>query len=296
MLRRRFVAAAAAAFLTLTIAGRAQAPQRVMYVTALDSSGAPVEFLTPEDITIREDRNAREILDVTPAADPMELVLLVDNSQAAEPYIRDYRQALPAFIQAIADDATEARHQISIVTLADRPTVNTNYTLDLKAVATSAERLFSMPGSGSYLLDGIVEVCRGITRRTAVRPVIVAVSTEGPEMSNRSYPAVIEPLRATGAAFHVVTIGRPLNNNQDRSIVLDLGTKNSGGSFNTVLISTGLTAKMKALANELTHQFKVTYARPESLIPPEQITVAAARSGLTVRGTPARDVRNLRER
>lgn len=262
-----------------------------MYVTALDSSGAPVPFLNPEDITIREDRTAREILDVTPAADPMEIVLLVDNSQAAEPYIRDYRQALPAFIQAIAADETGARHQVSIVTLADRPTINTDYTLDLALAAKGSERIFSLPGSGAYLLDAIVEVSRGITRRTARRPVIVAVSTEGPEMSNRSYPAVVEPLRGTSAAFHVVTVGRPLNNNQDRGIVLDMGSKNSGGSYNTVLMSTGLMTKLKSLANELTHQFKVTYARPQSLIPPEQITVAAVRSGLTVRGTPAREVR-----
>ena len=43
---------------------------------------------------------------------------------------------------------------------------------------------------------------------------------------------------------------------------------------------------MKQIANELTHQYRVTYARPDTLIPPEQVTIAAAKPGLTVRGAP----------
>jgi len=43
------------------------------------------------------------------------------------------------------------------------------------------------------------------------------------------------------------------------------------------------------LAAELTHQYKVTFARPQSLIPPEHTTVTAARPGLTARGTLVRE-------
>ena len=32
------------------------------------------------------------------------------------------------------------------------------------------------------------------------------------------------------------------------------------------------------------HQYKVTYARPERLIPPEKVTIAASRPGLTAHG------------
>src|SRR5206468_1781303 len=42
--------------------------------------------------------------------------------------------------------------------------------------------------------------------------------------------------------------------------------------------------KLKEVAVELTHQNLVTYAHPDSLIPPERITVAAKRPGLTARG------------
>jgi hypothetical protein len=38
----------------------------------------------------------------------------------------------------------------------------------------------------------------------------------------------------------------------------------------------------------LTHTYKVTYARRDSLIPPERVTVTARRADLTALGTPGR--------
>ena len=46
-----------------------------------------------------------------------------------------------------------------------------------------------------------------------------------------------------------------------------------------------LEPQLKQLADELTHQYQVTYARPQSLIPPERFTVATNKPGLTARGT-----------
>ena len=59
-----------------------------------------------------------------------------------------------------------------------------------------------------------------------------------------------------------------------------------------LLTGTGLTPRLKQLAEELTHQYKVTYAQPQRLIQPEQVTVSAAHPGLTVRGVaePAREI------
>src|ERR1700710_2893628 len=130
--RRLFQTAVLATALEALVpaAARAQAQQRVVYVSALDQSGAPVSSLAPSDLIIREDKVAREVLSITPAQEPMHIALLVDNSQAAESFIRDYREALPAFITGIFADESGAKHQISIVTLAERPTINTEYTSD----------------------------------------------------------------------------------------------------------------------------------------------------------------------
>jgi hypothetical protein len=216
----------------------------------------------------------------------MQIAILVDNSQAAERYIRDYRDALPAFVSALtADQQAPAKHEIALVALAERPTILTDYTSDPGRIQKAIDRVFSSSGSAVYFLDGIIEVSQGITKRSNPRPVIVAIVTEGPDLSDRHYRQVLEPLRTSGAALHIVTLGTPRNMEDDRNMVLDAGPKESGGSFSTILISTALTGRLKQLAAQITSQFRVTYARPNRLIPPEKITVTSKRPELTLRGT-----------
>ncbi len=109
--------------------------------------------------------------------------------------------------------------------------------------------------------------------------MIVAITTEGPELSDRQYMTVLEPLRDSGASLNVVTVGNPRNNNYDRSVVIDMGTRDTGGRNDVIMTGTALTERMKQIATELTHQYRVTYARPDTLIPPDQVTIAAAKPG-----------------
>ena len=128
----------------------------------------------------------------------------------------------------------------------------------------------------------------------SIRPVIVAILSEGPELSNRQHDQVLEPLLANSAAFHAITMGRPSSSLSDearnRNLVLDEGPRQTGGRREELLTSMALDGKLVQLAEELTHQYKVTYARPQSLIPPERVTVTAAKPGVTARGTLIKEV------
>lgn len=293
MKKAAIVALLPAVLMASSLLVRAQAAQRSVFVSVLDRSGVPVPDLGPSDFIIREDNVTREVLAVEPARDPMQIAVLVDNSQAAEAFIRDYREALPAFVAAMTDQEGP-RNQIALIMLAERPTIFTDYTSDPAQLQKGIGRIFSMSGSGTYLLDGIMETSQGITKRRAPRPVILAITSEGMELSDRQYQQVLEPLKDSGAAFHVVVVGAPRNQSHDRSVVLDQGTKGSGGRYDNILTSTALTMKMKDIARELDSQYRVTYARPQTLIPPDRISVAATKPGLTARGTPARDDREVR--
>jgi hypothetical protein len=265
----------------------AQALARAMYVSVVDQSGTPVSDLGASDFVVREDKVAREILRVAKATDPMQIALLVDNSEAAERYVRDYREALTAFVTEVTADPA-IKNQVAIITVGERPTINTDYTSNREQVIKGAQRIFSLAGTGSYLLEGIIETADGIVKRAGTRPVIVAVATEGPELSDRVYSHVLERLGASGAAFHVLVIGKPIVAPLDLAVTFDRGTKIGGGRYDNVLASSALTMKMKQLAAELTHEYLVTYAHPDSLIPPEQVTVSTPRQGLTARGTQAK--------
>jgi len=275
----------------------AQAIQRSMYVSVVNEAGAPVPGLGPSDFLIREDNVAREVLRVVPAEEPMQVEILVDNSQAARNYISDLRTALPAFVDALTKpNEAGRRNEVGLVAFGERPTILAEPTTDAAQLHKGIDRIFSQTGSGSYLLDAIIEVSRGFRKREAQRPVIVAITTEGPEFSSRHFDLVLEPLREAAAAFHAIVIG-PLSNEttdeaHNRAIVLDQGPRESGGRFEHILTSMALAPKLAQLADELTHEYKVTYARPQSLIPPEHVTVAAKRPGLTARGTVVRESQN----
>ena len=56
--------------------------QRSMTVAVLDRNDAPVADLDPDAIVVREDGVAREVVRISPAPPPTDIVLLVDDSQA----------------------------------------------------------------------------------------------------------------------------------------------------------------------------------------------------------------------
>jgi len=276
----------AAAVLVSIATPHAQAVQRSMYVSALNEAGVPVADLGPSDLMVREDNAPREVLRVVPADDPMQVAVLVDNSQAARNYIRDIRTGLEGFV---TDMTNGTKHELSIVALGERPTLLSDVSSDRAKIMKGVFRIFELQGSGNYLLDGIIEVSKGFAKRETRRPVIVAITTEGPEFSSRRWEDVVRPMREVGAALHVLVLGPPSNgideDARNRAALLDEGPRLSGGRRETLLATSALPATLKKLAAELKQQYHVTYSRPPTLIPPERVIVSAVRPGLTVRGT-----------
>jgi VWFA-related protein len=277
----------------------AQSRERTMFVSVMDRAKKPIKTLQPEDITIREDNAAREILRIVPATDPMQIALLIDNSQAATPHIQRMRDALIAFVNKVAT----GNNEISVVTIGDRPTLALDSNKDAKTIVSKGiNRLFAQPGSGMTLLDAIVQTTKGFQKKESARPVIVAVLTEGAEFSQDHYQSVLDALQNSGTAFYalVLTEGPEANPAEDeirnRNVVLDRGTRETGGRRETLITEMALQDNLLSIADELLTQFKVTYSRPEALIPPKNITVEAKAAGVTARGTVPgpRDVRASR--
>jgi von Willebrand factor type A domain len=296
---RLFLGALVVAALAMMWPGHltAQTPRKAMYVSVVDDAGAPVKDLGVPDFIIREDNVSREVLRVEPALEPMQIAILVDNSSAARDNISHMRTALPSFVAALTDGPAGQKNEVSIIAIGERPTVLADYSTSRAALQKGIDRIWSLRDTGAYLLDGIPEVCQGFKKREAARPVIVALTAEaGPEFSNRQHDQVIEPLKATGAAFNALVIGRPSSSlsseARERNMVLDEGPRVTGGARMDILAVEGLEMRLKQLADQLMHQYKVTYARPESLIPPERFTVATNKPGLTARGTLVRETKN----
>jgi von Willebrand factor type A domain len=284
----------AAVAILLTSRTIAQAIERSLYVSVVNEAGAPVPDLGESDFVVREDNVAREVLRVAPAEEPMQIAVLVDTSQTARDNISHMRTALPSFVTALTNpNETGAKNEVAIVAFGERPTIFTDYTTNAAELQKGITRIWASQDSGAYLLDALLEVSKGIRVREARRPVIVAIAIEGPELSYGQYDQVLGPLRDSGAPFYALMIGSPSADFSDqgrsRSIVLDRGPAETGGRRDQLLTGMALPDRLKLLATQLMHQYRVTYARPQSLIPPERVTVSTSRSGLTARGTPVKE-------
>lgn len=261
--------------------------ERTLFVSALDNQGKPVSGLGPEAFDVREDGVRREILRVSRAIEPIDIALLVDNSTAAGPQIVFLRNGLASFVRRMSPG-----NRIAVITLADRPTIRLDYSNDPEAVGKSVGSIFAQPMSGMTLLDAVLETSKGFERRETPRAVMVAVFTDGREFTNTYSRDTIAALERAKVPLHAVTIGQFPHSEErsmrERSLFLDAGPIQSGGQRLTMLSPNGLDPALERLATELLNQYKVVYARPESLIQPSKVRVSAGRPDLVVHGAPSR--------
>jgi von Willebrand factor type A domain len=278
----------------------AQPRERELFVSVLDKDKHAVTTTPqPQDLIVREDNVSREVLRIVPASEPMQIAVLVDNSQAATRSIQRMREALGSFVDLMAN----GKNEISVVTMGDRPTLAVDATTDIdKLKKNGVDRLFAQPGSGTYLLESIMDTTKGFKKKESARPVIVALLTEGIEFSNQHYEDVLKALKDTNTEFFALTLtdGPRGNDNNDavrnRNVVLDRGTRETGGRREILLSDMAIKDSLASIADELLHQYKVTYGRPDSLIPPEKITVEAKNPAWTARGIPVRQRENRESR
>ncbi len=275
----RYVVLIVAALVAAAPGAFAQVDERIIYVSVVDKDGAPALDLTAKDFIVREDGQSREVLRVARDTDPLQIALLVDNSTSMRNRLAVLRKSVAAFV-----DATRADAQIALITLAERPTIAVGYTTDRAVLGKAIDNLFAYE-AGNYLLDGIAETAQGLAKRTMWRSTLAVLTGLGPEMSYRQYTEVLRFFRESGASLHVLQLGMGIGE-QGREIVLSRGTSETGGRYEQVLSITSLEMKARQLATEISNQYRVTYARPDRLIPPKNTEVSVRRPDLRARGKP----------
>ena len=261
----------------------AQATERTIYASVVDKNNAPVTGLSAGEFVVREDDTAREVLRVSAATEPMQIAVLVDTSQAIEEHLLDVRTALSAFFKQMG-----GKHDIALIGLGERPTVLSDYTRDTARLEKSIGSVFARTGSGTYILDGIVETTNGMRRRKAARPHIIVYAARGPEFSERYHQSVIDALRESGATLHTLMLNKPgaaMGSREEQELAKAVadGTQLTGGRREDLLTPMALSDQLKSLASELENQHQVVYARPARLVPPKTLDVTVKRPSVTVR-------------
>src|SRR5262249_49029184 len=74
--------------------------QGLLYMSALDSSGAPVTDLEPGDVSVMVDDVECKVLKLEPVSRPMKLTFMIDNGPANSTALANLRTAVKNFIEA----------------------------------------------------------------------------------------------------------------------------------------------------------------------------------------------------
>jgi hypothetical protein len=272
------------AALAVGLSGPVAADRRSIIVSVLDQSGAPVKGVAPADLTVREDGATREVVEVKPATDPMAIALLVDNTKATmgkEAPTRELRAGLHAFVTAV--QAANPENAIGIWEFAGAGVMIQKLTVKTEELTKKINRMFPSQQSGGVMLEALVDASKELSKKNAgPRRAIVSVSFNSPEVSTIEPRDVAIEMRKAGVTFWAVAI----ESNQDastssqgstasRELILNNVTAASGGLRLTGVTATSLESQMKRLAEALTSQYLVTYARPDGVPAPTDIQVVS---------------------
>jgi VWFA-related protein len=284
--------------------GSSQSVERVVYVSALNRSGRAVDSLSPKDIVVRENNITRNVLRISRVAESFDIAVMVDTSQAAEPFVSDFRQALTDFFRAMGD-----RHQIALIGFGQRPAVLVNYTNDPRRLQDGLSRVFAQSGSGAYLMEALIEVSQDLRRRENSRRVAIVISTDSAEFGDRYAREVVGDVLASDLVLDAFVVtaksgvaranepvaprvgatpfpfpALPDQNATERAAALDEAAKLTGGRLEHIDTSMVLGSRLRELASEFNNQYRITYegSRPTA-ISRSSIQVQATRGDLRIR-------------
>jgi VWFA-related protein len=270
------------------VTASAQGQTRRLYVTALDAAGTPVEGLVPGDFNVKEGGKVRDVVRVEPAGAKMQIAILVDDNGSGM-----FRVAVARFIESLL-----SRAEFAISTVTGQSLKLLDYTSDPRELSSTIQRLGVRPATngGNQLLDGITGAARELAKRKAGRPIILALTVGGDDVTPMQPEDAFDELRRSGAQLYVVEVlgsairrtttptkpGDLLDEGHALQAVLGDGPKRSGGNREEVSALAGVDTGLVRLATQLKGQYLIEYSL-EGSKPSDRVSITLTRKDVTLR-------------
>ena len=284
----------------------AQDADKKVFVTVLDADGNPIEGLKPEHFAVREGGKDRSVVNVEPLTIPMHIAVLVDTSSVNGSQDEALRSSIIEFVERLA-----VSNQVALYAFGDRPAVVVSFTDNAARLREGATNMFGWSHERSTLIDAVDLALRDLRELEARRPVIVAISSEGPEVSSRTAGAVIKRLIEQSTAFHAISLGArvamtatrmtnnvPINSermrgmtasgegDRERDQLLAQGTALTGGGRQRLTSVMALRPALTRMFRELSNSYLVTFSR-QGGDRVKDLQVGIMVEGVTLRATAA---------
>jgi hypothetical protein len=292
--RRWHTIAAGASAILLSVAVPLSAQRSVtrsVFVSALDTGGAPVLNLAAADFQIAENGVKRDVSRASLGTAPMRIVLMVDSSTPVAPMYTTFRTALQAFADALPES-----EEVVFISTGGQIRVRTSPDSGRDKLRAEIAR-FASEGGANAFLDTLLEADRRFLKTVPGQwPAFVIVTTDNGD--GRKEPDVVaynkfmnDFVARGGAAHAVIVAGKQTGSVTD--LVANL-VDNTGGIRATIVAESSLPARLREIAERLAddHQsmlnrYEVTYAGdPQAVQPMVEVTVS--RDDVRLRMSPRR--------
>ncbi|MDQ3068365.1 MAG: hypothetical protein M3R55_01385 [Acidobacteriota bacterium] len=245
---------------------RSQSPDKSIFVTVLDQSGAPVTGMTADEFALREGSQGqytvREIVSVTqPSMQPMCVVLLADTTKGAEEYVPDIRNGFKGFIEQMHKGLPGT--EISLWEFGQAAIRIKDFTADAEAISKDVARIFPKPNASSVLLEALYEASESLAKRPCQRRAIVALNLEPSDETSRQEPQkVTQSMVKSRAHLFVLSVQKGGLKNPQRDVVFTNLVRNGGGLREFIVAESAIETQLRRFASALTSQYEITYKRP----------------------------------
>jgi hypothetical protein len=244
---------------------------RTVYFSALDAKGTPVSDLTAADLAIKEGGKDRAIATLEPATAPMQVAILIDDGGSGV-----FQPAVLQFLQATVGHA-----QFSISLMNPQPNRILDYTADVEALRAAVGKLGQrgriQSGGGEQIIEAVSETAKELRQREAKRPIIIVLTTVGETALSDRADEAMGNLKNSAAALSVIHIA-----GLQMGAVLGDGPKQTGGLIEQVADGVMIGQALSRVANNLLHQYVVTYTLPEGVKPNEKFALSTSRKGIKI--------------
>ena len=272
MKRLLMLSTLAAALVTPAI-GRATSGAEVLrtvYFSALDSKGVAVTDLAVDDLAVKEGGKERAIRGLEPATAPLAVSLLVDDGGSGA-----FQPAVAQFLQTLFGHGVFA-----IRVLNPQASRLTDFTDDGNVLRTALSGIGPrgrVTSIGEQIIEAVSDAAKELQKNKAVRPVIVVITVGGEQLQSDQADNALAALKNSGASLHVLHLtGLQLGG------LLGDGPGRSGGMSQSVASGVVPGPALGKIADNLLHQYALTYVLPDGVKPNEKLSLTTRRKGVTL--------------
>ncbi len=253
--------------------------QLLVFISAVDASGAPVSDLKPEEIAMTENGAPGKVVSLDKHQLPIKLTIAIDNGKDSTQALSSLRTGLTGLVEALPADV-----EVTVVTMSQPQTV-VRGTTDRAQITQGIARFGPESRAVAKFSETLVEYAQRIDKdfkdkKPAYSPVLVVVSTSTPELETVEPDTInkaLNTLLGRGARVSVLMFNTtPTNTNavanmtQGRQALISAPiVKASRGKFEALVqfnqLETVLPAWGKEIASSHTkqaNQFRAVIDRP----------------------------------